>query len=91
MCNAGRGNGAVESGTKGDERNEMIRLPDMTYDEAERLWLGTDYACEATHQDENPIHGPDAAAFFLEGYLCAQKRLVKIRAELRNAKQGVMK
>ena len=51
----------------------MIKLPDMTYDEAEALWPETDYASEATHQDENPIHGPDAAAFFLEGYLYARK------------------
>ena len=53
----------------------MIELPDMIYEEAEKLWEETDYACEATHQDENPIHGPDATAFFLEGYLYARKRL----------------
>ena len=53
----------------------MIALPDMTYDEAESLWPETDYASEATHQDENPINGPDATAFFLEGYLYARKRV----------------
>jgi hypothetical protein len=40
----------------------------MTYERAEELAPGTDYAFEATHQDENPIHWPDATAFFLEGY-----------------------
>jgi hypothetical protein len=53
----------------------MIELPDMIYEEAEKLWEETDYAFEATHQEENPIHGPDATAFFLEGYLYARKRL----------------
>lgn len=51
------------------------QLPDMTYEEAEKLWEATDYACEATHQDENPINSGDATAFFLEGYLYARKRL----------------
>ena len=50
-----------------------VELPDLTYDEAEKLWPETEYALEATHQDENSINGPDATAFFLEGYLYAQK------------------
>jgi hypothetical protein len=56
-----------------------IELPDMTYEEAEQLLERTDYAFAATHQDENPINGPDAAAFFLEGYLYAKERLRKMQ------------
>jgi hypothetical protein len=53
---------------------EAVRLAfaelggEMTYEKAEELAPGTDYAFEATHTDENPIHWPDATAFFLEGY-----------------------
>ena len=47
----------------------------MTYEKAEELAPGTDYAFEATHQDENPIHWPDATAFFLEGYMRALRDL----------------
>lgn len=58
----------------------MIELPDMTFDEAENLWEKTDYAFEATHQDENPINGGDATAFFLEGYLYARKRIHEMQS-----------
>jgi len=57
----------------------MIELPDLSYDEAERLWPETDYAFDATHQDENPITGADATAFFLEGYRYARERLAKMQ------------
>jgi len=60
----------------------MIELPDMTFEEAEKLWEETDYAFDATHQDKYPIHGPDAAAFFLEGYLYARKRLQEMQTKI---------
>ena len=50
-----------------------LDLPDMTLEEAEKLWPGTDYAFEAANQDDNPINTGDATAFFLEGYLYARK------------------
>ena len=64
---------------KREQRGSISNLlPDMTYEEAAKLREETDYAFEATHQDENPIHGPDATAFFLEGYLYARKQLTEI-------------
>ena len=66
----------------------MIELPDMTYEEAEKLWEETDYAFEATHQDENPINGPDASAVFLEGYLYARKRLHEMQSNARLDRTG---
>ena len=48
-------------------------LPDMTLEEAEKLWPETDYAFEAVNQNDNPINTGDASAFFLEGYLYARK------------------
>ena len=48
-------------------------LPDMTLEEAEKLWPETDYAFEAANQGDNPINTGDATAFFLEGYLYARK------------------
>jgi len=68
-------------------KGRMIELPDMTFEEAEKLWEETDYACEATHQDENPINGGDATAFFLEGYLYARKLLNKMQANASSAAQ----
>ena len=50
-----------------------LDLPDMTLEEAEKLWPNTDYAFEAANQDGNPINTGDATAFFLEGYLYARK------------------
>ena len=50
-----------------------MNLPQITYEQAEELWPRTDYAMEATHQDDTPIFGPDAAAFFLEGYEYARR------------------
>jgi hypothetical protein len=47
----------------------------MTYEHAESLAPECDYAFEATHTDENPIHWPDAVAFYLEGYHRALKDL----------------
>jgi len=55
----------------------------MTYEKAEELAPGTDYAFEATHQDENPIHWPDATAFFLEGYHRALRDLKERIKEIR--------
>ena len=46
----------------------------MTLDLAEKLAKQTDYACEATHTDINPINWGDAAAFFLEGYEYATQK-----------------
>ena len=50
-----------------------LDLPDMTLEEAEKLWPETDYAFEAASQNDNPINTGDATAFFLEGYLYARK------------------
>lgn len=47
---------------------------EMTFDLAEKLAKETDYACEATHTDINPINWGDAAAFFLEGYKYASQK-----------------
>ena len=63
----------------------MNELPVMTYEEAETLWKNTDYAFDAEHQDENPINGADATAFFLEGYLYACKRLNDTNKEKHHA------
>jgi hypothetical protein len=50
-------------------------LPDMEIEEAEVLSMQCDYACFAAETDENEINTADASAFFLEGYLEAQRRL----------------
>lgn len=50
-------------------------LPDMEMEEAEVLSMQCDYACFAVEADENEINTADASAFFLEGYLEAQRRL----------------
>lgn len=51
----------------------MNNLPQITYEQAEELWPRTDYAMEAACQDLQPIFGPDAAAFFIEGYEYARR------------------
>lgn len=50
-------------------------LPDLDIDKAEELAMETDYACFAVEEDGNEINKADAGAFFLEGYLYAQKFL----------------
>lgn len=50
-------------------------LPDMEMEEAEVLSMQCDYACFAIETNENEINTADASAFFLEGYLEAQRRL----------------
>jgi hypothetical protein len=50
------------------------RLPDMNYEEAEKLIEHTDYMFMAVQMPGNKINKADAAAFFWEGYRCAQKR-----------------
>jgi hypothetical protein len=57
----------------------------MTYERAEEMAPGTEYAFEATHQDENPIHWPDATAFFLEGYMRALRDLKEKTHEIRRS------
>ena len=54
-------------------------LPEMKFEEAEELWKATEYANEAVEEDE-PINGGDATAFFLEGYEYARKQLKKHNA-----------
>jgi len=51
----------------------MKKLPELTLDDAEKLWPETDYADLAAEQKDNPINNGDASAFFLEGYLHAKK------------------
>ena len=55
------------------EKMEASGLPDMTLEEAEKLWPETDYAYDAANQVDNPLNTGDATAFFLEGYLYARK------------------
>jgi len=76
-------------------RRINVNIPALTLAEAEDLWPRCDYAFEATHQDEHPIHGPDAAAFFLEGYDHARKLAAVVFREqaaeiirLRNEHEG---
>lgn len=44
----------------------------MDLEEAQKLAMSTDYACEAVGEE---INTADAAAFFLEGYEYALKKL----------------
>lgn len=57
------------------QRVSVSLLPDMEMEEAEVLSMQCDYACFAVETDENEINTADASAFFLEGYLEAQRRL----------------
>ncbi len=52
-----------------------MKIPNMTFEEADKLWRETNYALYAAEQDCNPINAGDATAFFLEGYEYAQKQL----------------
>lgn len=54
---------------------ECSLLPDMEMEEAEVLSMQCDYAVFAVEEEENIINTADASAFFLEGYLEAQRRL----------------
>jgi len=53
---------------------EALDLPDMDYEEAERLIERTDFMFMAVQMPGNKINKADAAAFFLEGYTYAQKQ-----------------
>ena len=62
----------------------------MNLAEAEELAMNTEYAWLATHQDINPINKPDAGAFFLEGYLYAEKRIVELEDKIDGLNQDAM-
>lgn len=51
----------------------MNTLPEMSLEEAEKLWQQTEYAFEAVEIPGNEINSADAAAFFLEGYEYARR------------------
>ena len=66
-----RNNELVETNAK---LLEALKLPDISYAEAERLTERTDYMFMAVQMPGNDINKADAAAFFLEGYTYAQKQ-----------------
>jgi len=49
-------------------------IPEITFEDAERLSMETDYAVFA-NEDVSKINSADAAAFFLEGYNYARKEM----------------
>ena len=51
----------------------------MDLEQSQKLALETDYACEAVGEE---INTADAAAFFLEGYLYAQKENQRTEIEI---------
>jgi len=58
---------------RGLSKHAVIKsLPDIDIDKAEALAISTDYATFAVGEDVNTA---DAGAFFLEGYLYAQRLL----------------
>lgn len=54
---------------------QVSGLPDMNFEEAEKLIEHTDYMFMAVQMPGNEISKADAAAFFCEGYRYAQKML----------------